>query len=93
MDALVQRAEAEKAIALRARQWESDLKWLMQNGAGQRVLAHFIIEARKRPFTGDERTTNYNLGRQEFIRDFLDSLRTADLTLFQTIERQANEKK
>ncbi len=88
-----QQAAVNKQRALHLAQWQADLTWLMQNEAGKRIIAHFATEVRKHPFTGDERITSYNLGRFELVRDFFDSLRAANLDLFQKAERIAYEKK
>ncbi len=91
-EALTQKAAIDKKNALELSQWRSDLSWLMGQPAGKRLIGRFVVEARKRVFTNDERTTNYNVGRQAFLLDFIDSLKDADLSLFQALERAASEK-
>ena len=87
-----QKEQWEKTKALELHQWNADLQWLMENAAGQRIIGRFLSEVRKRPFTVDDRVTSYNLGRLEFIRDFTDALRTANISLFQATERSYHEK-
>ncbi len=87
-----QKDDMAKALALKRSQWRADLTALMENAAGKRVIGYFVSEARKRPFTNDDRTTSYNLGRSEFLRDFIDQLKDVSLPLFQAIERDTSEK-
>jgi hypothetical protein len=87
LDAEKQREEMAKQNALVKSQWQADLVWLMQHDAGKRICQQFIAESRKRVFTADERSTCYNLGRQEYARTFVDELRNASLALFRGTER------
>ncbi len=93
MDGAEQREKLGKDAALKAAQWKADVEWFMSQAQAKRILAHFIRESRKRPFSTDARITEYNLGRFEFVREFLDQLRDANLGLFQAIERDLHEKK
>lgn len=89
MDSDLQRDEALKQEKLRVQQFHADLKWLMENAAGRRILKHFFVAAEQMPFSATPEKTAYNLGAFEFVRGFLQSLRRADAALYYTAASEA----
>ncbi len=83
-----QRAEEEKKRRLEKAQYDADVITLMRMPQFRRLVRKFLPESRRSPLSSDVNLTYSRLGRKDFINEFLDSLRSADIDSFHVIERE-----
>lgn len=82
------RTEARQKRA--QRQWADDLRWLLGDPRGRRVVANLIDRAglNVSAMTGNSMAF-YTLGRHDYVRQFVNELREADLTSFRRMEDES----
>lgn len=68
-------------------QWSDDLKWLLAQGQGRRIVANLIERAGlgSSAFTGNS-ATFYRMGVHDYVRDLINDMRRADLAGYRRME-------
>lgn len=79
---------SDKRAKLAQQQRESDLRWLLGNPQGRRIVASLVESSGMdtvSPFTGNS-VTFYNMGRMDFVRRFCNELRAVSLGDYRRME-------